>query len=478
MSYSEPELLAMLDQAEGMDDGEAKSALMEDVVRHADAAELHRLAFAARRSLANAYCVDRRWDKAFPLFSRCLSEYDQRAGEFGPVEGQALRQWYPWIVQSMVEFPEITLRQIYGALDDIERRFPADQGVIRDVLGVRRWLAEAACDWAEEEHCYQRWLAAGGVDPNSIWDFVTNLERLVNRGDDASLARARALAAPALAGHLSFDEPITPIQCVMALPLARLGETAEAKNAFKHAKRGLEKGGPYRFEYTGMLIEYCALAGDEVDGIIYLMRSLWGFYDLHRPYGKMRYATSAAVLTGQLIQAGRGNEKIKIVVPRGEEEPREIPAKKWTTAKELHEQLTAIAFDLAARFDARNGGSGVTTAVRARLTPANMDEQPLFLPSIPRRQAMLSPLPPGLSAEQLLDRAEWHAKRFEDNEIPQCLNAIGHPPAHLSGRFAELRARTGPHHERESGLRQAAALHQQLGDRRRHQLCRLFGIRH
>jgi hypothetical protein len=78
MTRGEPELWSQLAQADAMDHGETQQALMEDVVRHADAAGFHRLAFAARRALASAYSVDRQWHKAFPLFARCLSDYDAR----------------------------------------------------------------------------------------------------------------------------------------------------------------------------------------------------------------------------------------------------------------------------------------------------------------------------------------------------------------------------------------------------------------
>ena len=157
MSRGEAELRAMLGEAAQMHHGEAQTALMADVVRHADAGGFHRLAFTARRELASAYSVDRQWDKAFPLFSRCLSEYDARPGEFGPEEDYTLRRWYASIAQSMAEFPEISLAQIYGAFEDMERRFRAGGHGLRQVHAARRWVAQVARDWPEEERCYQQW---------------------------------------------------------------------------------------------------------------------------------------------------------------------------------------------------------------------------------------------------------------------------------------------------------------------------------
>lgn len=122
MSRTEAELEDEMARASQLDTYEAQQAALENMVRHADAGGYLRLAFEARRSLANAYCVGRQWDKAFPLFSRCLSDYDRRPGDYGPEEDLALRQWYAYIATTMAEFPEISLPQITGVFDDIARR--------------------------------------------------------------------------------------------------------------------------------------------------------------------------------------------------------------------------------------------------------------------------------------------------------------------------------------------------------------------
>ena len=54
MSRTEAELAGLLGQAGQMPYGEAQTSAMEDVVRHADAAGYRRLAFEARRRLADA----------------------------------------------------------------------------------------------------------------------------------------------------------------------------------------------------------------------------------------------------------------------------------------------------------------------------------------------------------------------------------------------------------------------------------------
>lgn len=461
MSRTEPELWTMLREADAMSHGEAQQAIMEDVVRHADAGGFHRLAFTARRVLAGAYSVDRQWHKAFPLFSRCLSEYDRRPWQFGPEEEWSLREWYTNIAQSMSEFPEISLDQIYAAFTDMERRFATGGHSLRPVHAARRWVAQLAGDWDEEERCYQAWIAAGGPDPDSVWDFEAGVERLVLRGDDVSLARARALAEPVLAGQRTFHQPSAPIQCLMMLPLVRAGATGEAVLAYRRSIRSMERG-VYRYEYSGMHVEFCALTGNDAEGLHQLQRRLRGFSTLNRPNGKMEFAASAAVLLRLLVADGRGEE----VVKRG------YGTDAKATIADLHIEMDGIARDLAAKFDARNGSTSQGDRVRERL-----DARPVldFLPLTPTSRPPRTPaVAPGTPPEQVLDRAEWHLRAEEFNEAKRALKALPQPvPPHLAARAAEARAVADQADDGDTTLGRAAEEYGRTGEARRHLMCRV-----
>ncbi|PSK88931.1 hypothetical protein CLV63_12819 [Murinocardiopsis flavida] len=459
MSRPEPELRAALENARQMGHGEAQQALMEDVIRHADAGGFPRLAFSARRSLANAYSVDRQWDKAFPLFSRCLSEHDQRPEDFGPEEDWSLRRWYTSITQSMSEFPEISLAQIYGACDDMERRFKAGGHSLRKVYAARRWIAQLACDWDEEERCYQAWITAGGPQHGSVWDFEEEVERLVLRGDDASVARALELAEPVLSGDVGFTEPAAPIQCRMLLPLARAGRHEEAALAYKRADRVLEHG-VYRYEYRSMQIEFCALTGNEDTGLRLVKERIHGWYSLNRPSGKMEFSVAAALLLGRMAAVGRGAEQVTCHC--NEHPP--VPA------TVLRDQMTRTALELAAQFDARNGTTAQGDRIRAMLAQRPVAD---FLPLTPTsRKPVRAAATEGLAPEQLLDRAEWHQRCQEDDTARAYLSAVPEPPPpHLAGRVVELRALLDWGPGTEAALRWAAEAHRHNGDTRRSLLC-------
>ena len=463
MSRTEAELRAQLSLASGMASSEAKQAAMQDVVRHADAGGFGRLAFDARRRLASAYQVDRQWDKAFPLFSRCLSDHDQHPGDFSPEEELELREWYAFMVTSMAEFPEVTLDQIRSALDDVERRYRGGGHSLRDVYSTRRWVAQVTGDWDEEERCYRLWQAAGGPSSGSVWDFENEVERLVLRGDQASLARARQLTAPVLAGHMSFDEPPFPIQCLMLMPLARAGDLESAAAAYRGARREQYQGpGVYRYEYSGMLHEFCALTGNEYQGLADLRARVLGFWTLNRPHGKMEYATSVALLCRSLAAVGGGHCTV-----RGAEEGRLV----FTGV--LAREARRIALDLAARFDRRNGNTWQGDRIRARLAAVPVVSEQLKLRPDAQLRLRLPPVPPGLPPEQLMAWAQWHAERGEHGAGWQYLAALadlGDPPPELAGHVAYLHARMtwGKEPEVEVFLRQAADAYLRAGDLVRH----------
>jgi hypothetical protein len=360
MSRTEAELGAQLEQASQMHSGEAQTSAMEDVVRHADAGGYHRLAFDARRRLAGAYQVDRQWDKAFPLFSRCLSDHDRRPGDFTPEDELELREWYAFMVTTMAEFPEVTLDQLRSALDDVERRYRLGGHSLREVYETRRWVAQVTGDWAEEERCYHLWHAAGGPLPGNVWDFEAEIERLVLRGDQASVARAHQLAAPVLLGQMSFSLPATPIQCLMLMPLAQAGELELAAATYRRARRELfQSHRVHRYEYSAMMHEFCALTGNPYQGLRDAKLRVRGFYSLNRPRGKMEYAASLAVLCRYLTAVGAGGGTVPGTGPGHEVVIGALAGEAWQ-----------IAMDLAARFDQRNQNGWQGNRMRARLAAA------------------------------------------------------------------------------------------------------------
>jgi tetratricopeptide (TPR) repeat protein len=447
MNHYEPQLWSALESAQAVEDFEVRQAQLEDVVSGAEAGGFARLAFAARHALANAYCVGRQWDRAFPLFARCLIEHDARRHELGPDEEAALLSWYCWIIQTMAEFPAIGLPRMYKALDDVEQRFRMAGQDLREVYATRRSVAHIVADWEQEQHYFEQWTAARGPEPMRMWDFAVQVDRLTDRGDDAA---AFQLAAPALAGARTFDEPPVPVHIDMLLPLARLGKHAEARRSYRLARRGITRD-VYRYEYSGKLIEFCALTGNLDAGLETVSMMMWGFATLNRPTGKMDFAVAVAVLMQQMVDAGRGEEPVGWA-KQGEDE--------YVNAAQLLERMRGIALDLAAQFDARNGTTSQGDRARARLAARPVARFRVSAASYRFTES----IPEDLSAEELLDRVQWHVDRGQRTAARDHLRALGEPPSSLAARRAHLVALLSNGPDAGSDLHEAAGQYQAEDD--------------
>lgn len=77
MSYTEDELWDMLRESAEMPYGAARTALTEQVMRHADALRATELRFKSRLLATNAYVYGGQPAKSFVTFAWCLAEYDR-----------------------------------------------------------------------------------------------------------------------------------------------------------------------------------------------------------------------------------------------------------------------------------------------------------------------------------------------------------------------------------------------------------------
>lgn len=461
MRPAEFELWTSFREARAMDHTGARTALLEEVVRRADRADVPRAAFLSRRLLADAHRLDGRWDLTYRLFHECLELHDRRPRRFEPEDRVELLRWYARLVECMVDFPEFALDRITAALEDVERRFRAAGLNLHEVHSARRGVAAHLGDWDAAEHAHLRWTATADADADDRWLHLAAIEQLLARGDEVSLARAHELAAQALADPTTSDEPTVLTRSLMLLPLARAGRWEQAVPAYRRLLRGMS-GAPYSLEDHGRVVEFCALTGNEDAGLDWLGPAK-GFQSRKRPLATMEFAASLALLADRLVRAGRGETALDLG-----DDPNSAPF------RVLADRMRRAALDLADRFDRRNGTTARGDRVRARLAAAPLAG---FVPLGPTsRRPLRLPPPPGLPAEALLDRAHRHDLRCEPDEARACLAALPvELPEHLAARRAELRATSFQGTGTEPALRHAVEVHRRFGDERRAQLtrCRL-----
>ncbi|HWO65141.1 MAG TPA: hypothetical protein VNO31_34400 [Umezawaea sp.] len=449
---AEFELRVAFTEAMAEQDTGVRIGLLEEVVRRADAVDAPRLTYLARRALADANRLRGRWDVTFRLFRECLDEYDRRPWRFDEEDASGLLLWYAWLVECMVDFPDVGLLEIRAALDDVERRFAAVGLNPHEVHSARRAVAAHLGEWDVAENEYLRWVATADLDDDPRWLDVIAVEQLLARGGEGSVARAHRLAAPLLADPAVSAPPLVFARVLMLLPLAAAGWWDDAVLTYRRLRRGMA-GGVHWIEHHGLVVEFCALTGNEAVGVDAL-GPLTGFEARRRPLATMEAATSFAVLADAQVRAGRGDIRLDL----GEGDPNSGPF------RVVADRMRAAALDLADRFDRRNGTSTQGDRIRARL-----DTRPLvdFLPLSPHSRRPLRPVTAGLSDEALLERARWHDLRCESDESRACLAAVSDSPSeHVAAQVAELHTKFFQSPETEAVLRRSAEVYRRHGDER------------
>lgn len=437
--------------ADAMEHGTERTSLLADAVRTADRLREPRAAFRSRRMLADAHRLDGRWDRMRSLFYECLDAYDQRRWQFDRDDEAELLGWYAWVVECMVDFPDLSLAEIRAALKGVERRYTAAGLPWHEVYSAQRGIAAHLGDWTAASEAHLRWVATAPTDADDRWLDVATIDHYLCQGETV---QARKIAAAMLDDPVSSDEPIVLARCLMLLPLASAGEWELAALTFRRIRRGMS-GEFYSLEHLGRVIEFLGLTGNALAGIDWLA-VMEGFEARKRPFATMEFAVSAAVLASALVRAGRGDT----VLDLGPDDPNTLPL------RALARRMRRLALDLAEQFDRRNGNTFQSERIRTRLAAEPITG---FLPLEPTSRPPLNLLPPsGLSDEDLLTRAEWHDLRCEADEARACLTVVSDDlPPYLNARLVELRAKFFQSEETEPALRYAIDVYYQHGDQPR-----------
>ncbi|ANZ41997.1 hypothetical protein BBK82_44775 [Lentzea guizhouensis] len=429
------ELWVDLNEVVAREHGDERTAALEELVWRADVVDAPRVTFLARRELAAAHQTDGRWDLVYPLLEQCLQEHEQRPWRFERDDEAELLEWYAWLVEAMVDFPERSLDEVHDKAADLERRFRAREYPLGDVHRAHHGIAVHVGDLAWAREAFDRQVRAS--DPEDPWLDVHRIDHLLALGDEE---QALELAEPFLREPGVSDELTTRVRHLVLLPLTRARRWDDAAMTFRRLTRGMS--GEYsRLEDHGGMAHFCALTGNPSEGTIWL-GPVEELQNRKRPLATMEYAASATLLTRQLG---------------------------WI---DTERRLRELALDLAARFDARNGTSRCGDRVRQTLRAEQLTG---FLPLYPTSRPPIPAPPQGLTDAELLDRAELHDLRCEPDEARVCLSRVGEElPEPLRARRDELTAKFFQSPETGTILRNAARTYDNHGDRRRAELTRCW----
>jgi tetratricopeptide (TPR) repeat protein len=389
----------LMARAEDLPYGEARTILIEDALRRAEAAGDEVLAHRVRMELTSAYQHGGEPARAFTSFSRCLAERDADPSRFGD---EARLLWhFKWIVNSLTLFPEIPLDRTYAVLDDMERRYRLGGYSLQAVYHYRHVVAQHVGDQEAAEEWFARWRAAprdqlsdcAGCDPTGM------VRHLTSRGRHEE---ALELATPVLRSSLACTEQPQNILTALLPCYLHTGRLDEARDAHRRAYR-LTRSHIRDLSDIADHLEFCVQTGNEARGLEILQRHLGWFDRAPSPHAAMRFAAAGALVLRRLAETGHGDLR----VPRPPEG--EMPL------DELRAELTGFALTTAGRFDGRNGSGYQGDQIRDLLgTEPVIDHLPLT-----PYAARSAPSPPPAPAPEvtdpgaLLDLAEEHWTRRE-----------------------------------------------------------------
>ena len=411
MSDLETELREQLAEARSLSNGPAKIATIERVVVAADSAGLVELALRARLDLIPAYHEGLQVAKVFAVFGWCLALWDREPERVDDWSAEMLR-WHFKMVSSASRFPSVSLDQINGMLDRMERRYRLGGHSLHAVHSRRQQVAARIGDLATAESEYRLWMAAprdensdcAGCDPEGQVQWLTV---------KGQYAEAIALAEPVLSGRVGCISQPQDMLAAVLLPLTRLGRHDEAFQAHLRAYRQHRKD-PDDIVYLSTHLEFLALAGHEVRGLEVLQRHLGWVDNPREPYSHMMFTASAALLLRRLMELGHGEQ----LLARPAFQDR---AQTDVTVAALADEFRATALRIAALFDARNGSEFQSDQIRTLLAAEPIVE---VVPVGAARHAAADVVEDGRSIAELTELSEQLYRGFQLIEYCQVLRVL------------------------------------------------------
>ncbi|WP_026922863.1 tetratricopeptide repeat protein [Glycomyces arizonensis] len=344
MSTPDPdEIWRLLNEARFEEASEAKVAALERAVEAADAVGDPELVNYALNGLVDAYEFSRDSTRILIPFARLLRNFDTSPEHFDAYLTRSLYWTFKWIVDKMIEQPDVPLESIEHWLSEMRTRY-AEAGYSMH--------APAAYDMQLAFHIgdYDRVATAiealGEAEEDDMSDCAacqyTSLATIVFYAEEDSADAAMEMLEPVLAGEYSCAHEPHYALALSLIPLVELGRPDEAR---ANHLRGymMCKGKEDMVPMIALHVEFCALTGNEARAVEILADHA-RFFDLDLGVSERQRLLEVTVLTCRRLRA-LGFADTAMPGPGGRD---------WT-ADDLHDWAEAERAAIVAKFDARNG---------------------------------------------------------------------------------------------------------------------------
>ena len=341
----------LLAEAEGIKDGPEKIAVLEEAVRHADAAGDVRLQYTAREDFVEAAYFGGAPDKAIVAYSWCLAQFDRRPGEF---DEWRLLWRYKWMINVITDFPQIPKSQIYEMLEDMERRFRRGGYGLRSIYQYRYRIARFMGERDEAIRNYRRAQAerTDAVSDCQACRIDEQVSFHVYEGNDSlALDVARPLV------DMRYFCRTVPERTFarLLLPLLRLGRWDDAADYHRRGYRLAEARTHGSIEYVSDHIVYLSLNFDASGALRLVAKHYRWSESNHNPHERFIFYRAAWLALE--VRAGAGVHTVELRLPPTF--PLYEEGGRYETAR-LRDWFASRALDLARKFDERNGNDYFT----------------------------------------------------------------------------------------------------------------------
>ncbi|WP_035697113.1 hypothetical protein, partial [Glycomyces tenuis] len=351
MSTPDPDAIwRLLNEARFEEASETKVAALERAVEAADAIGDPELVNYALNGLVDAYEFSRDSTRILIPFARLLRNFDTSPDHFDAYLTRSLYWTFKWIVDKMIEQPDVPLESIEHWLSEMRSRY-AEAGYSMH--------APAAYDMQLAFHIgdYDRVAAAiealGEAEEDDMSDCAacqyTSLATIVFYAEEDSADACMEMLDPVLTGEYTCAHEPHYALALSLVPLVELGRPEQAR---ANHMRGymMCKGKEDMVAMIALHVEFCALTGNEARAVEILADHA-RFFDLDLGVRDRQRLLEVAVLTCRRLQA-LGFADAAVPGPGGRD---------WTAA-ELHDWAEAERTAIVAKFDARNGNDHHSTA--------------------------------------------------------------------------------------------------------------------
>jgi hypothetical protein len=354
MTDAEMRIRELMGEADDLEYGTTKAALLEEAVRLADSTGDIELGFEVRQLYMDAANFAGQIDQMLVAFSWCLAQCDRHPDQFSEVD---LLWKFKWVLGHIPEFPSVRWEQIEEMLGDMTRRYERIGSTMRAIHSKRRSLAmhKGDRDAATQAHedllrTPRDWLSdCLACEMDSTVDYLLFHNRHQQAVEEA---------APLLTGRHRCAEVPHRTYARVLWPLLRLGRVEEAMVYHQMGYRMISHTPGFVYAY-GYHIDFLTLTGNLPRAIKILEKHLGDA--LNSPAQTWRidfYLAARQLMEG--LRAGE-TETIKLRLPPAF--PLHRPEGQYVVS-ELEGWFNEQLETLAGQFDARNGNDYYRERVR------------------------------------------------------------------------------------------------------------------